>query len=73
MKNNLLFVNHNREIIRKFLNAMKEYDLDIDTAGTGDEVAAVLKKKKYKVVITGMTPACHKTQKLPEPHCKSLL
>ena len=54
MKNNLLFVNHNREIIRKFLNAMKEYDLDIDTAGTGDEVAAVLKKKKYKVVITGM-------------------
>ncbi|MEY8391569.1 response regulator [Lachnospiraceae bacterium 45-W7] len=54
MKNNLLFVNHNREIIREFLNAMKEYTLDIDTADTGDEVAAVLKKKKYKVVITGM-------------------
>lgn len=54
MKNNLLFVNQNREIIRKFLEAMKEYSLDIDTADNGEDVAAFLKKKKYKVVITGM-------------------
>ncbi len=54
MKNNLLFINQNREIIRKFLEAMKEYALDIDTASTAEEVVAVFKKKKYKVVITGM-------------------
>ncbi len=54
MKNNLLFINQNREIIRKFLEAMKEYSLDIDTASTAEQVVAVFKKKKYKVVITGM-------------------
>ena len=47
MKNNLLFINQNREIIRKFLEAMKEYSLDIDTASTADQVVAVFKKKKY--------------------------
>lgn len=54
MKNNLLFVNQNREIIRKFLEAMKEYGMEIDTANTAEQVVAVLKKKKYKVVITGI-------------------
>lgn len=54
MKNNLLFVNHNREIIREFLEAMREYPIEIDTADHAAEIAAVLKKKKYKLVITGM-------------------
>ena len=54
MKNNLLFVNQNREIIREFLGAMKEYSFEINTASSSAEVAAFLKKKKYKLVITGM-------------------
>ena len=54
MKNNLLFVNQNREIIREFLDAMKEYSFEINTASSSAEVAAFLKKKKYKLVITGM-------------------
>ncbi len=54
MKNNLLFVNHNQGIIREFLEAMKGYSIEIDTADKSEKVAALLKKKKYKVVITGM-------------------
>lgn len=54
MKNNLLFVNQNREIIREFLDAMKEYSFEINTASSSAEVAAFLKKKKYKLVITGI-------------------
>lgn len=54
MENNLLFVNHNPEIIEEFLDAMKEYTLDIDTADSGLEAAVLLKKKTYKVVITGV-------------------
>lgn len=54
MENNLLFVNHNPEIIEEFLDAMKEYNLDIDTADSGLEAAVLLKKKTYKVVITGV-------------------
>ena len=54
MENYLLFVNHNPEIIEEFLDAMEEYNLNIDTADSGLEAAALLKKKTYKVVITGV-------------------
>lgn len=54
MENNLLFVNQNREIIREFLDAMKECTFEIDTADNGLDAAVLLRKKKYKVVITGV-------------------
>lgn len=54
MKNNLLFINQNQEIIQEFLSAMKGYSFDIDTADGGLAAAAFIKKKRYKVVITGM-------------------
>lgn len=54
MENNLLFVNQNHGIIRQFLDVMREYDFKIDTADNGQDAVAFLKKRKYKVMITGM-------------------
>lgn len=56
MENNLLFINQNQDIIQEFLNAMKikEGPLEIDTADSGLEAAFLLKKKRYKVVVTGL-------------------
>ncbi len=54
MKNNLLFVNQNQEIIEEFLEAMKGEAIEIDTADNGRKAVALLRTKKYKVVVTGM-------------------
>lgn len=56
MENNLLFVNQNQDIIQEFLTAMegRKGSLVIDTADSGLEAAYLLKKKKYKVVVTGL-------------------
>ncbi len=56
MENNLLFVNQNQDIIQEFLTAMegRKGNLVIDTADSGLEAAYLLKKKKYKVVVTGL-------------------
>lgn len=56
MENNLLFINQNKNIIQEFLAAMegKEWPMDIDTADSGLEAAFLLKKKMYKVVVTGL-------------------
>ncbi len=56
MKNNLLFINQNQDIIQEFLGAMegREVPMEIDTADSGLEAAILLKKKTYKVVVTGM-------------------
>lgn len=56
MENNLLFINQNKDIIQEFLEAMegREGPMEIDTADSGLEAAFLLKKKKYKVVITGL-------------------
>lgn len=54
MENNLLFVNQNHDIIRQFLDVMQEYDFAIDTADNGQDAIAFLKRRKYKLMITGM-------------------
>ncbi|MCI8705781.1 MAG: response regulator [Lachnospiraceae bacterium] len=56
MENNLLFINQNKDIIQEFLAAMegKEEPMAIDTADSGLEAAFLLKKKIYKVVVTGL-------------------
>ena len=54
MENNLLFVNQNHDIIRQFLAVMREYHFAIDTADNGQDAVAFLKRRKYKVMVTGM-------------------
>ncbi len=54
MENNLLFVNQNHNIIRQFVDVMREYDFAIDTADNGRDAVAFLKRRQYKVMITGM-------------------
>jgi len=58
MKNNLLFINQNQELIQEFQEAMNLYMIEspfeIDTADNGLDAALLLKKKNYKVVITGL-------------------
>lgn len=58
MKNNLLFINQNQELIQEFQKAMNLYmvesPFEIDTADSGLDAALLLKKKNYKVVITSL-------------------
>lgn len=54
MENNLLFVNQNHDITRQFMDIMREYNFTIDTADNGRDAIAFLRKRKYKVMITGM-------------------
>lgn len=54
MENNLLFVNQNHNIIRQFLDVMREYNFAIDTADNGRDAIAFLRRRRYKVMITGM-------------------
>lgn len=55
MSRNLLFISKYPEIIQEFLEAMKDKDVEIDTAQNGIEAAAMLKKKKYQVLVTGIS------------------
>lgn len=64
MKNNLLFVNQNKEIIKEFLDAMKGNDFEIDTTDSGLEAAVLLQKKQYKVVVTGINLATYDGTKI---------
>ena len=64
MNDNVLFVNRDRAVIREFLNAMQDYTFEVDTADSGLEAAALLKKKVYKVVITGMNLSVYDGTKL---------
>lgn len=64
MKNNVLFINRNQMEIQEFLNAMQDYDFEIDTADSGLEAAILLRKKNYKVVITGMNLSTYDGMKL---------
>ncbi len=56
MEDNLLFANNRKEFIQEFLAEMErmECGFQIDTASSGLEAAKLLKKKRYKVVVTGM-------------------
>lgn len=56
MEDNPLFANNRKEFIQEFLAAMEGMDCNfqIDTASSGLEAAKLLKKKRYKVVVTGM-------------------
>lgn len=55
MNGKLLFVSRYPEIIKEFLDAMKEKEFEIDTAQTGVEAALLLKKKEYQIVVTGLS------------------
>ncbi len=54
MKNNLLFANQNKDIIREFVESMANTGYEIDTTDNGLEAAVLLQKKKYKLVVTGI-------------------
>ena len=54
-KHNLLFISKYPEIIHEFSDAMKDRDIEIETAQNGIEAAAKIKKKNYDVVITGLS------------------
>lgn len=64
MKDNVLFVNRDQTEIKEFLSAMQDYNLEIDTADSGLEAAVLLRKKIYKVVITGMNLSTYDGMKL---------
>ena len=49
----LLFINKRKEVVQKFLDAIKDRGILADTAENGIEAAALLKKKEYQVVVTG--------------------
>ena len=66
MKDNLLFVNQNKDIIREFLETVKEAEFDVDTTDNGLEAAVLLQKKKYKLVITGIDLATYDGTKIVE-------
>lgn len=55
MGRNLLFVCKHPESEQEFLEALKDSDIEIDTASNGIEAAARVKKKEYQVVVTGLT------------------
>ena len=54
-KHNLLFISKYPEIIHEFTDAMKDRDIEIETAINGIEAAAKIKKKNYDIVITGLS------------------
>lgn len=64
VKNSLLFVNQNKEIIQEFLDAMEGNDFEIDTTDSGLEAAVLLQKKQYKVVVTGINLATYDGTKI---------
>lgn len=55
MARKLLFISKYRDIIQEFLDAMKDKDIQIETAQNGLEAASLLKKNEYQVVVTGLT------------------
>lgn len=55
MGRNLLFVNKHREIISEFLREMAGKEIQIDTAEDGAAAAALLKRREYQVLVTGLT------------------
>ncbi|MEG0961980.1 MAG: response regulator [Lachnospiraceae bacterium] len=55
MNDNVLFINRDKSVIQEFLDAMQDYKFEIDTVDSGLEAAALIKRKRYKVVITGMS------------------
>lgn len=55
MGRNLLFICKHSESEQDFLAAMKDREIEIDTASNGIEAAACVKKKEYQVVVTGLT------------------
>lgn len=55
MGRNILFINKFPEIVQEFLDAMRDKEVTIDTAQNGIDAAALLKKKEYEVVVTGLS------------------
>lgn len=54
MSRNLLFISKYPDIVREFLDAMGDKDIEIETVDNGIDAALLLKKKEYQVVITGL-------------------
>ena len=55
MEKRLLFISKYKDIIQEFLDAMKDKDIEIETADNGLDAAALLKKNEYQIVVTGLT------------------
>lgn len=55
MARKLLFISKYKDIIQEFLDAMKDKDIEIETAQNGLKAATLLKKNEYQVVVTGLT------------------
>jgi DNA-binding NtrC family response regulator len=55
VKRNLLFVNRYPDIIKEFLEAMQDKDVEIDTVQNGLDAVAYLRKKEYQIVVLGLT------------------
>ena len=54
MTRNLLFISKYKEFNEEFLDAMRDKNIAIDTAQTGIEAVALLKKREYQVIVTGI-------------------
>lgn len=54
MRRSLLFISKYPDIIREFLDAMRDKEIEIDTALNGIDAAALLKKKEYQIVVSGL-------------------
>ena len=55
MEKRLLFISKYKDIIQEFLDAMKDKNIEIETADNGLDAAALLKKNEYQIVVTGLT------------------
>lgn len=64
VKDNLLFVNRDPAVVQEFLDAMKDYEFETDTAESGQQAAKMLQEKKYKVVVTGVNLSSYDGNKL---------
>lgn len=64
MEDRLLFVNKYETIIAEFLEAMSDVEFQIDVAGSGLDAVEMIKKNKYKIVITGMSLPAENGMKL---------
>ena len=49
MEKRLLFISKYKDIIQEFLDAMKDKDIEIETADNGLDAAALLKKNEYQI------------------------
>jgi DNA-binding NtrC family response regulator len=55
VERNLLFVSRYPDIIKEFLEAMQDKDVEVDAVQNGIDAVAHLRKKEYQILVTGLT------------------